>query len=457
MDNIKRVALYIRVSTEEQVLHGDSIRTQTEALEQYAKDNNFIIVDKYIDEGYSATNLKRPNLKRMIDDVKKNKIDLVMITKIDRLSRGVKNYYKIMETLEKHKCDWKTILEDYDSSTAAGRLHINIMLSVAENEAAQTSERIKFVFQDKLKRGEVITGSVPFGYKIKDKHLVIKEDEASIVREAFDAYQDLSSLAKTIQHINTKFSTKYMFKWMPKLLKNKIYIGIYEKGDLVVENYCEPIISREQFNFVQTLLKKNIRFSENKFKMNYLFSGMIVCGSCGRKMGGVHSRGCANRHYLYYRCPLSFATKLCGNKPYLNETKVEAFLLENVKKELQKTILEHESNNKKRQKKNNTKNLRNKLEKQIEKLQDLYFDDLINKDTYKFKYKKLNDDLSELNKAENEAESVEKDLKSMKNFLDIDFEDNYYDMNYSEKRTLWTSAIDIIEVQENGELVIKFL
>ncbi|SJQ07591.1 Uncharacterised protein [Clostridioides difficile] len=131
--------------------------------------------------------------------------------------------------------------------------------------------------------------------------------------------------------------------------------------------------------------------------------------------------------------------------------------MENVKKELQKTILEHESNNKKRQKKNNNKNLRNKLEKQIEKLQDLYFDDLINKDTYKFKYKKLNDDLSELNKAENEAESVEKDLKSMKIFLDTNFEDNYYDMNYSEKRTLWTSAIDRIEVQKNGELVIKFL
>ncbi|SJP22623.1 Uncharacterised protein [Clostridioides difficile] len=128
-----------------------------------------------------------------------------------------------------------------------------------------------------------------------------------------------------------------------------------------------------------------------------------------------------------------------------------------MKKELQKTILEHESNNKKRQKKNNNKNLRNKLEKQIEKLQDLYFDDLINKDTYKFKYKKLNDDLSELNKAENEAESVEKDLKSMKIFLDTNFEDNYYDMNYSEKRTLWTSAIDRIEVQKNGELVIKFL
>ncbi|WP_227857811.1 MULTISPECIES: recombinase family protein [unclassified Clostridioides] len=86
-------------------MHGNSIRTQTEVLEQYAKYNNFIILDKYIDEGYSATNSKRPNLQRMIEDVKNNKIDLVMITKIDRLSRGVKNYYKIMETLEKRKRD----------------------------------------------------------------------------------------------------------------------------------------------------------------------------------------------------------------------------------------------------------------------------------------------------------------------------------------------------------------
>ncbi len=99
------------------------------------------------------------------------------MTKIDRLSRGVKNYYKIMETLEKHKCDWKTILENYDSSTAAGRLHINIMLSVAENEAAQTSERIKFVFQDKLRRKEVISGTIPIGYKIENKHLVIDKEK----------------------------------------------------------------------------------------------------------------------------------------------------------------------------------------------------------------------------------------------------------------------------------------
>ncbi|WP_262458319.1 recombinase family protein [Clostridioides difficile] len=457
MDKIKRVALYIRVSTEEQVLHGDSIRTQTEALQQYAKDNSFIVVDKYVDEGYSATNLNRPNLRRMIEDIKENKIDLILLTKLDRFSRGVKNFYKILDTLEKHKCDWKTILEDYDSSTASGRLHINIMLSFAENEASQTSERIKFVFNNKIQKKEVISGKVPFGYRIENKHLVIKEDEAEIVRESFDTYIKFSAITKTIQHINSKFNMKHMYKWMQKLLKNKIYIGIYERENILIEDYCEPIISNKQFYFVQSLLKKNKRVSKNKFNIDYIFAGMIVCNSCGRKMSGVYGLNPSGTLYLHYRCSLSFGTKLCSNTSRLGEKKVEAFLLENVKTELYNAILKHESNNKKSSNKNDTEKLKNKLKKQIEKLQDLYFDDLISKDNYRFKYKKLNDDLIELENKENEEKVVINDLQKMKSFLKINFEDDYVNMSSLEKRTLWTSLIDRIEVQKDGNLVIKFL
>ncbi|WP_227847313.1 recombinase family protein [Clostridioides sp. ZZV15-6598] len=456
MDNIKRVALYIRVSTEEQALHGDSIRTQTEALEQYAKDNAFIIIDKYIDEGYSATNLNRPSLQRLLADIKENKIDLILLTKLDRFSRGVKNFYKILDILEKHKCDWKTILEDYDSSTASGRLHINIMLSVAENEASQTSERIKFVFNNKIKRGEVLSGKTPFGYEIKNKQLVIKEDEAKIVRESFDTYIKFSALTKTIQHINDKFNMKHMYKWMQKMLSNKIYIGIYERENILIEDYCEPVISKEQFYFVQSLLKKNKRVSKNKFNIDYIFAGMIIC-SCGRKMSGSYDLNPYGKLYLHYRCSLSYGAKLCSNTSRLGEKKVETFLLENVKTELYKTILKHESNNKKSSNKNDTEKLKNKLKKQIDKLQDLYFDDLISKDNYRFKYKKLNDDLIELEKKENEEKLVINDLQTMKNFLKINFEDDYVNMSSIEKRALWTSLIDRIEVQEDGNLVIKFL
>ncbi|MDI6219308.1 recombinase family protein [Clostridioides difficile] len=460
MDKIKRVALYIRVSTEEQVLHGDSIRTQTEALEQYAKDNNFIIVDKYIYEGSSATNLKRPNLQRMIEDVKNNKIDLVMITKIDRLSRGVKNYYKIMETLEKHKCDWKTILENYDSSTAAGRLHINIMLSVAENEASQTSERIKFVFNNKIRRGEVISGSTPFGYKIVDKHLVIDEEKAEIVRECFISYEKLTSMIKVLQHINNSFDANFSYNFIYKLLKNNIYTGTYIHNDLVVENFCNAIISSEQFNTVQKLLSKNTKVYNNKYLnslgMQYIFSSMVIC-KCGRKMSGTYCLSSDKKIYKYYRCHVSQTTKKCSNTKRLSEKKLEAFLLKNVRRQLEEIAFGYESNNNKSKNKNNNNQLKNKIKKQINKLQDLYFDDLIDKEDYKLKYQKLNTQLIKLENNNSEEKKSIINLKNIRSFLEINFEKIYSDLSDQEKRTLWTSIIDTIVIDENKNLTINFL
>lgn len=160
-ERVEEVALYVRVSTEEQALNGDSLRTQREELTKYAITNGFHIFGIYEDDGFSATNLKRPALQRLLKDIEQNKINRILITKLDRLSRGVRNYYKILDTLDEHGVFWQTVFEKYDSSTANGRLHINIMLSVAENESAQTSERIRSVFKTKLENKEIIAGKLP--------------------------------------------------------------------------------------------------------------------------------------------------------------------------------------------------------------------------------------------------------------------------------------------------------
>lgn len=163
-DNYKlaeEVALYVRVSTEEQAINGDSLRTQREELTNYALKNGFHIYGIYEDDGFSATNLNRPALQRLLKDIEQNKINRILITKLDRLSRGVRNYYKILDTLDEHGVFWQTVFEKYDSSTANGRLHINIMLSVAENESAQTSERIRSVFKTKIENKELISGKIP--------------------------------------------------------------------------------------------------------------------------------------------------------------------------------------------------------------------------------------------------------------------------------------------------------
>ena len=194
---MENVALYCRVSTEEQALNGDSLRMQEQELTNYAKNNNMSIYDIYIDDGYTATNLKRPALQRLIKDIENKKIDRVLFVKLDRWSRGVRNYYKLFDILERNNCNWQTIFEKYDTSTASGRLHINIMLSVAENESSTTSERIKAVFKDKVMRGEVITGKCPIGYKIDNKKLVIDNEKEQLVKDIFNYYERCNCILST--------------------------------------------------------------------------------------------------------------------------------------------------------------------------------------------------------------------------------------------------------------------
>lgn len=154
MDNIKRAALYIRVSTDEQAREGYSLQAQKDNLIKYVKENNYAIVDIYADEGISARKSykKRKEFMRMLEDVKANKIDIILFIKLDRYFRNIGDYYKTQEILDQFKVGWKATLENYDTTTANGRFYVNIRLSMAQDEADRTSERIKFVFDNKVKK-----------------------------------------------------------------------------------------------------------------------------------------------------------------------------------------------------------------------------------------------------------------------------------------------------------------
>ena len=162
MSRIIRCAIYDRVSTDIQVQQGLSLDTQKELLTEYANTHGYEIVDYYIDEGLTARKkLKnRRDFMRLLDDIRADKIDLVLVTKLDRWFRNVKDYHNVQAILEEHHCNWKTVLEDYDTSTADGQLKINIMLAVAQNESDRTSERIKVVFEHKKRNQEQWTDSI---------------------------------------------------------------------------------------------------------------------------------------------------------------------------------------------------------------------------------------------------------------------------------------------------------
>lgn len=157
---MKKVALYLRVSSREKAIKGLSLEAQKDTLTKYAKSKGYKIVDYYIDAGKSAhKNInKRLDLQRLIVDIKDNKIDIVIFIKLDRWTRNVKDYYKLDDILKAHNVDFECALEQYNTNTSNGRLHLNIKLSIAQNEAEQTSDRIKYVFQSKRDKGEVTSG-----------------------------------------------------------------------------------------------------------------------------------------------------------------------------------------------------------------------------------------------------------------------------------------------------------
>lgn len=435
-----RVALYIRVSTEEQALHGDSIEAQKQALRDYSEKNQYKIIDYYIDDGFTATSLNRPNLQRLLNDIKEGKVDLVIFTKIDRWSRGVRNYYKIQDVLDTHKVHWKTIFENYDTSTAAGQLHINIMLSVAENEAAVTSERIKAVFNNKVKNKEVITGKVPKGYKIENKKLVIDKETVNIVENIFSHFETHQSKRATMNFLRDELGINLSYKTISNMLKNSLYKGEY-RG---IVDYCPSIIDKKRFDKIQLLLKRNI--SSNISNRVYLFSSLLVCSHCNHNIGGFNTKH-NDKFFFNYRCNYNYYRKLCDNNRCISEKKLERKVIEQFKLQLHDYIVDYEFKKKNKPKKSNKVEIENK----IKKLNDLYINDFITLEEYKEKHQFYKSKI-----IEDENLKEEFDIETYKKMLAIDFEEKYIKLDREDKRAFWRSFIKEIKIDHDCNVKLKF-
>lgn len=462
MENIKKaeeVALYVRVSTEEQAINGDSLRTQREELTKYALANGFHIYGIYEDDGFSATNLKRPALQRLLKDVEQNKVNRILITKLDRLSRGVRNYYKILDTLDEHEVYWQTVFEKYDSSTANGRLHINIMLSVAENESAQTSERIRSVFKTKIENKELIAGKIPIGLKKEDKKLVIDNNKKQIVLDAFQFYKETTSAYQTFQKLDLKYpelQLNYMRTY--RLLTNKLYIGIKETRYGDIENFCPSIIDNTTFENTQRLLQKNARKKSANNSDGYLFQGMLKCAECGYTLGGkFYSKNVETSRY-YYICKRHHLSLKCSCNTNFNEYKIEQILLREFNLQLKERIKDYEYKQKNYKKMDMSKEITS-LENKLNKLKDLYIRDLIRIEDYEKDYKVFTTQLQELYKQQETLETniPDNNLDTLKSCLNKDFLLKYNLLNRMQKRRLWLSIIDYITLDKEYNMKIFFI
>lgn len=386
---MQRAALYIRVSSEEQAIHGLSIAAQTETLDAWAQENKIYVFDHYIDAGISARKKasKRPELQRLLEDVKSGQINLIVFTKLDRWFRNIAEYYKVQEVLETYHVDWKTVQEDYDTSTASGRLKINIMLSVAQDEADRTGERIKAVFESKTLRNEPISGKVPLGYKIENKHIVINEETAPIAIDLFNKYIAIRSISSLRKYLMDTYGIAHSHTAIRVMLKNERYIGRAHDQ----ENYCPALISQKTFDHVQEIL--NIRAQRSSLERTgrvYLFTGIVYCAECGNRLSGH----VVAQKYIYYRCTRYEKLHLCQHKKRTSELVLEKWLLENLLTEFMKYNERLEAEAQRAKPLVDTARIRRKMEK----LKDLYLNDLIERDIYEKDYTALSAELNAVTK-----------------------------------------------------------
>lgn len=459
-EKVEEVALYIRVSTEEQALNGDSLRTQREELTKYALKNGFHIYGIYEDDGFSATNLKRPALQRLLKDVEQNKINRILITKLDRLSRGVRNYYKVLDVLDEHGVFWQTIFEKYDSSTASGRLHINIMLSVAENESAQTSERIRSVFKTKVESKEIISGKIPIGLKKENKKVVIDDKTKQVVLDAFNFHAETTSVYRTFRKLDLKYpELKLNYMRTYRMLTNKLYIGIKETRYGEVKDYCPAIIDKDKFYTTQKLMNKNQRKPTHENAGGYLFQKLLRCAECGYYLGGKFYPKNNDTSKYYYICKHHATTFRCSCNKNFNEIKIEQRLLEKFNIQLKQYISTYEYKQKEIKKNDFSKEI-SVLENKLIKLKDLYVRDLIRIEDYEKDYKEYISQLDILHKETQKNEDIapiSSNMDVLKSFLSSDFILIYNKLSREEKRRIWLSVIDYIIIDKDYNMKIFFI
>ena len=440
---MKRVALYCRVSTDQQASEGDSIASQIDALERYAKSHRYTIVDRYIDDGVSGSLLnERDELQRMLDDVKKREIDIILFTKLDRFFRNVKNYLNTQTVLDEYGVTWRAIWESYETETPQGRLMINQMLSFAQFECENTSQRILRVFDYKKAKHEVVSGKIPFGYMIKDKHLVPDPEKAKVAQQVFDLYIKTGSMCETMR-LTQGLGLPKTQRAFKALLRNRKYIG-EAYGD---PNYMTPIIDKETFDTVQRLLEMNVKKSQTR---TYIFSGLTYCKECGKKMTGTtdHYKG---HRYKVYRCMYHYRPlPTCGNSKTINEKKLEEHLVRNLEKFAFEDIKVENSVDTVDYGK-----LIEATEKKMSRLKDLYVNELLTLSEYRKDLEEYQRQIAEYKKELSKDQSAGRE--KLKDLIGTNLADWYWTLTDAEKRILWRGIIKEIRFGSDKSIDIIFL
>lgn len=348
MDKKKiRCAIYTRKSTEEGLEQDfNSLDAQREACEAYIKSQmheGWILLDKqYDDGGYSGGTMERPAFKKLLNDIENDEIDIVVVYKVDRLTRSLMDFSKIIDIFDRHKTSFVSITQQFNTTTSMGRLTLNILLSFAQFEREVTGERIRDKISASKKKGMWMGGKIPLGYSKRDKKLIVHNEDAQKVQMLFEKYLELKSVPKLIQYlkenkIKTKTDKYFSKGQLYHLLANKVYIGKITHKDKVYDGEHKAIICDATFEKVQKLLYENNvdKTCGIKCSSNSLLAGLIYDDK-NNLMTPSHSNSHKQRYRYYVSTALkNYKINNIGSISKIPAGEIEKFVIKTTKEFLQ--------------------------------------------------------------------------------------------------------------------------
>ncbi len=351
-----RCAIYTRKSTDDGLDQDfNSLDAQREAAEAFIQSQVHegwtCLPDRYDDGGFSGGNIERPAVKRLLKDIEAGLIDCLVIYKVDRLSRSLLDFARMMETLEKNRVSFVSVTQQFNTSHSMGRLTLNILLSFAQFEREIIAERTRDKMSAARRKGKW-TGGIPvLGYDVDPKggRLVVNEEEAFKVKAIYELYLQRQSLLETANELNRRgWTTK---QWITRkgrehrgraftktnlfgLLSNPVYLGkVHHKGTMY-EGEHEAIVTEEVWGKTQALLKRNGRSGGKEVRNKYgaLLRGMLYCVPCEAAMSHTYSAGKQNKRYRYYVCTRAQKEgwDKCPSKS-LPAAEIERFVVERIR------------------------------------------------------------------------------------------------------------------------------
>ncbi|MGM8215142.1 recombinase family protein [Bacillaceae bacterium W0354] len=452
-----KAALYMRVSTAEQV-ENYSLESQKERLEAFCKSKGWTVYDRYIDGGFSGANTNRPALQQLLNDL--DEIDVVVVYKLDRLSRSQRDTLDLIEEyFLKNDVEFVSITETLDTSTPFGKAMIGILSVFAQLERETIAERMRIGHKKRVEDGYRVSGGDydPSGYKRENGKLITKTDEKEHIQLLFNLYEKYHSITKVQKEIKAKGLPVWRFNRYRNILSNRLYIGEVSFEGEYYPGKHEAFITKEQFERVQSLLKRHRGHNAHKAKRS-LLSGLIKCGSCGEPYVTYTTSDKRNGRiyrYRYYICkarrfPSEFPKK-CFNLTYRSENLESIVAAEiqhlNVEKNLTK-MSDHLI------KKEGFKRQIAKVDKKIERILGLYAEDLIDKKALNKKIEGLNEEKNLI--IENQKEH---DLINKHKLTEDDIKDYVITLKHStfeNKQAVYQKLIKNIVIHSSEEIEIEW-